>query len=770
MTTTFTVNKHLSKPANGDDVNTWDVPLNANSDVLDASLGGLTALNATAVSGNVTLTTTQYRPPIVEITGTLTGNVSYQLPASVGGFWYIFNNTTGAFNITWVSQSGGTFVNLPQGYTSGVICDGTNVGAAITTVGSAGGSSTAVQYNVGGVLAGSNNLQFNGTTLALKGVFAIAGASSGAFGLQVPAAAGATTYTLPATPGSNGQFLTSDGAGNLSWTGAVGGVTSFSGGSTGLTPSSPTGGAVSLAGTLATGFGGTGLTSFTSGKAVYASSASALTVGTLPITAGGTGLAVTPTNGQVLIGTGAGYALSTLTAGAGVTITNGTGTITLSAVGVTSVNVSGGGTGLVFSGGPITSSGTITASGTLGTANGGTGLVNYTSGGAVYATGASTLTSGTLPVASGGTGATATPSNGQILIGNGAAYSVASLTAGTGVAITPGAGSLTISATGTGGTVTSVGVSGGSTGLTTSGGPVTSSGNITLAGTLAIANGGTNATSAAGAAANLGALQIANNLSDVNSAASSRTNLGLGTAAVVNTGTSGATVPLLNGNLVWAGTATHSGTVTFTLAPVFTDAPGTRTALGLGTAATAATGTSGATLPFANGTNTWASTQTFTAAPVFTDAAGSRTALGLGSAATANTGTSGATVPLLNGTLTFSGVVTHTAGVQTTPSAVTFNATTMTLNCALSNVFATTFTANVTSAPTLSNPGDGQTINWFITQDGSGGHTMTWPASFKWPGGSAGVLSTGVNAVDLLVATFRSATSSWYATLTHAFS
>ena len=44
-------------------------------------------------------------------------------------------------------------------------------------------------------------------------------------------------------------------------------------------------------------------------------------------------------------------------------------------------------------------------------------------------------------------------------------------------------------------TVSSVAVSGGSTGLTTSGGPITSSGTITLAGTLAVANGGTGQTS-----------------------------------------------------------------------------------------------------------------------------------------------------------------------------------------------------------------------------------------------------------------------------------
>jgi len=66
-------------------------------------------------------------------------------------------------------------------------------------------------------------------------------------------------------------------------------VLSFSAGSTGFTPSTATTGAITLAGTLATTNGGTGLTSFTSGGAVYATSTSALTTGVLPNTAGGTG-------------------------------------------------------------------------------------------------------------------------------------------------------------------------------------------------------------------------------------------------------------------------------------------------------------------------------------------------------------------------------------------------------------------------------------------------------------------------------------------------
>ena len=61
------------------------------------------------------------------------------------------------------------------------------------------------------------------------------------------------------------------------------------------------------------------------------------------------------------------------------------------------------------------------------------------------------------------------------------------------------------------GTVESIDVSGGTTGLTTSGGPVTTAGTITLGGTLAVTNGGTGATTAANARTNLSAAKLAAN-------------------------------------------------------------------------------------------------------------------------------------------------------------------------------------------------------------------------------------------------------------------
>lgn len=141
MTSSYTTNKYIEKPANGDYPNTWNVPVNSDWDAIDTAFGGTASINAVGASGTVALTLNQYRPPNMVITGAMTANVNYQLPSGVGGIWTVYNNTSGAYTITISSAGGGTSQSIGQGTRLLIVCDGTNVSAADSTL-SASGNNT----------------------------------------------------------------------------------------------------------------------------------------------------------------------------------------------------------------------------------------------------------------------------------------------------------------------------------------------------------------------------------------------------------------------------------------------------------------------------------------------------------------------------------------------------------------------------------------------------------------------------------------------------
>ena len=161
-----TTNLALNEPAYNSTSPTWDQPLNYNSTILDQMYGNTTSVsvntggsttntNITAPSATAAGSTSQAMR--FNLTGALAANQNVLLPQGVAGMWVVSNNTTGTFTVTMGSNNGsnvaaGTTVSVPQGYSTIIFCDGTNVklsddgilqGGNITGSLTVGGSITA---------------------------------------------------------------------------------------------------------------------------------------------------------------------------------------------------------------------------------------------------------------------------------------------------------------------------------------------------------------------------------------------------------------------------------------------------------------------------------------------------------------------------------------------------------------------------------------------------------------------------------------------------
>ena len=91
-----TPNIGLAVPLHGSEVDTWDVPVNGNSTIIDACLGGVTSVALSSVSVN--LTATQCQAATFRFSGALTANVGIGL-AAVNKTIIVNNACTGAFVI-----------------------------------------------------------------------------------------------------------------------------------------------------------------------------------------------------------------------------------------------------------------------------------------------------------------------------------------------------------------------------------------------------------------------------------------------------------------------------------------------------------------------------------------------------------------------------------------------------------------------------------------------------------------------------------------------
>lgn len=258
---TYTNNKKLNKPANGEFPDTWDVPVNQDWDIIDKALGS--AVTFTVGASDITLTISDAQNQRIVLTGTPGASRYIIIPfqylsavTAVGGMWVVDNQTNAdQYVITEVSGSVG--VTVATGRKALVYSDGTDVKFADEVR----------------LIAGTG-ISVSGSTVSLSTPVST---TNGGTGISAPTAGsvlvgnGSSALSLVA-PGTNGNVLTSNGS---TWTSAAptggggSGITSvqMSGGTTGLTFTPPSistpGGSFTMSGTLAVTNGGTGSATLT---------------------------------------------------------------------------------------------------------------------------------------------------------------------------------------------------------------------------------------------------------------------------------------------------------------------------------------------------------------------------------------------------------------------------------------------------------------------------------------------------------------------------
>ena len=217
----------LSLPVQGTLSGQWgDTVNNAISQIVDVAVAGtqtistdaditLTLTTGTYASTGLTANSSQYAVLLWTAGGTATRTITVPAQSKT----YVVINKTSSTQSILVKAATGTGVTVPAGTRAIVAWDGVNfvnVGG-----GSAAGSNTQLQFNSSGVFGASANLTWDGSNLQVgsQGDVRFGDSdNSNYIALQGPSTvASNVTFTLPSADGTNGQVMTTNGSGALSF-------------------------------------------------------------------------------------------------------------------------------------------------------------------------------------------------------------------------------------------------------------------------------------------------------------------------------------------------------------------------------------------------------------------------------------------------------------------------------------------------------------------------------------------------------------------------
>ncbi len=250
MANSTSANLKLTVQATGENSGTWGQITNTNLLILEQAIGGYDGVGLNATTGSTLVFSngalSNGKNQVIKLTGTITTNVNVVIPDSIEKTYVVHNATTGAFTVTFktTSGSGVTWSATDKG-TKMVYSDGTNVvDTEFTDLSSdfspqlsanldTNSNNIIIDDNHGILDENSNEQIVFQTTGSAVNQFDITNAAAGN-APEISATGDDTNIDFKITPkgtgnvnldgikypnadGTTGQFLKTDGSGNLSF-------------------------------------------------------------------------------------------------------------------------------------------------------------------------------------------------------------------------------------------------------------------------------------------------------------------------------------------------------------------------------------------------------------------------------------------------------------------------------------------------------------------------------------------------------------------------
>jgi hypothetical protein len=176
MANTYSSSLRLIIQQDGTNQGTWGGYTNTNiASLIEQAITGVGAITVSG-SSNYTLTVTngasdEARNAVLNITGTLTAAINVICPTAAKTY-IVKNGTTGGFAIT-LKTSAGTGISVPNGETTFLYCDGTNVVRSLSAISGIPGSFTTLSAS--GAVSGVGFSNYLASPPAIGGTAAAVG-------------------------------------------------------------------------------------------------------------------------------------------------------------------------------------------------------------------------------------------------------------------------------------------------------------------------------------------------------------------------------------------------------------------------------------------------------------------------------------------------------------------------------------------------------------------------------------------------------------------